>query len=566
MTIPLGLSPTRAFSTMLPFLRIQRMKKAVLVCDKLSPLAENSNCDALMDELPRIYNVQPTRYEVLPGLVSPTLGLMDPQRVANWSATASIIYQNNQDADVLFFGSPGISPVFIIRRFVDLGWFPKLIVGASADGFYSDLGDLSNIVPLRYMNLITGLTRFVRTSRFSKDKYTGYDLAAFMEAYKNKTNTELPLAAPIAGFLSSMMWVESIKKADTLDHMEVLDKLQRSEFNTFNGQYSWDPEDNSNRWNPYYIQVQMPNGSENTTDVIKVLAPLGATTTSEIVYPIPQPHQRFVSVEFGHTSEIVMSILTGIAIVITFAFCVFVGMARNHRVVRGSSINFLLLVAFGAILMLCTNFVWFPSQWTTFTCHLAFYTFNIGFSIMFGSLFAKSLRVVMIMRQANKLKVVVVSDTHVFFYVLSFVLVDLVLLILYSIIVNPTSKLNYPDPYRLDMAYKTCVTKNDTTNTVFIALFASYKCLLMLVGIYTGWEVHYIKYKHLNESKVIAFALYNVIFFAVLGFGFSYALNDDSNETTRYGLYALRSLSVVLGAGLTIVALFLQKILLIKGL
>mmetsp|Transcript_26229 Transcript_26229/g.29205 ORF Transcript_26229/g.29205 Transcript_26229/m.29205 type:complete len:99 (-) Transcript_26229:570-866(-) len=96
---------------------------------------------------------------------------------------------------------------------------------------------------------------------------------------------------------------------------------------------------------------------------------------------------------------------------------------------------------------------------------------------MFGSLFAKSLRVVMIMRQANKLKVVVVSDTHVFFYVLSFVLVDLVLLILYSIIVNPTSKLNYPDPYRLDMAYKTCVTKNDTTNTVFIALFASYKVL-----------------------------------------------------------------------------------------
>mmetsp|Transcript_26229 Transcript_26229/g.29204 ORF Transcript_26229/g.29204 Transcript_26229/m.29204 type:complete len:155 (-) Transcript_26229:71-535(-) len=88
----------------------------------------------------------------------------------------------------------------------------------------------------------------------------------------------------------------------------------------------------------------------------------------------------------------------------------------------------------------------------------------------------------------------------------------------------------------------------------------------MLVGTYTGWEVHYIKYKHLNESKVIAFALYNVIFFAVLGFGFSYALNDDSNETTRYGLYALRSLSVILAAGLTIVALFLQKILLIKGL
>mmetsp|Transcript_26232 Transcript_26232/g.29208 ORF Transcript_26232/g.29208 Transcript_26232/m.29208 type:complete len:252 (-) Transcript_26232:71-826(-) len=185
---------------------------------------------------------------------------------------------------------------------------------------------------------------------------------------------------------------------------------------------------------------------------------------------------------------------------------------------------------------------------------------------MFGSLFAKSLRVVMIMRQADKLKVIIVSDAHVFFYVLLFVGVDLVLLVLYSILANPQSVLNYPDPYRLDMAYKTCVTKNDTTNTVFIALFASYKCLLMLIGIYTGWEVHYIKYKHLNESKVIAFALYNVIFFAVLGFGFSYALNDDSNETTRYGLYALRSLSVVLAAGLTIVALFLQKILLIKGL
>jgi len=112
------------------------------------------------------------------------------------------------------------------------------------------------------------------------------------------------------------------------------------------------------------------------------------------------------------------------------------------QIIRWSSPLFLALIGFGSILIICTNFTWFPHLVTDTSCHLRFWLnfiqlftsltyffriLNYGFILFYGPLWAKTIRIVFIVRASKSLELVRVSDTSLLLFLGGLFAVDTVL-------------------------------------------------------------------------------------------------------------------------------------------
>jgi len=117
----------------------------------------------------------------------------------------------------------------------------------------------------------------------------------------------------------------------------------------------------------------------------------------------------------------------------------------------------------------------------------------------------------------------------------------------FSIVVHPEAVTIYPDEYRLVEAYETCHVE-ERPYYIFVALFAIEKFGLLLFGSALALKVRKIKFSVLNESNVIAFAIYNVFFFSLLTF-LVHVCIPNSSKSTRNALFLFRSISLIFGVG-----------------
>jgi len=117
-------------------------------------------------------------------------------------------------------------------------------------------------------------------------------------------------------------------------------------------------------------------------------------------------------------SEISILVLTLISICLSIAFILSLAYLRtvDDKVIRWSSPLFLALIGMGSILIVCTNFTWFPNGVTDVSCHLRFWIINYGFILFYGPLWAKTLRIVVIFRHSKTLEIVNVSDKSLFLF------------------------------------------------------------------------------------------------------------------------------------------------------
>lgn len=145
-----------------------------------------------------------------------------------------------------------------------------------------------------------------------------------------------------------------------------------------------------------------------------------------------------------------------------------------------------------------------------------------------------------------------ISDLTVFGIVAALMVPDIILMIVYQVVANPRLELIVVDPYRPSLNYYNCVS-NSSGATILWVIFGLHMATFV-VGAYLAWQVRLIPFKIYDESKSIAFSIYNVGFFGII-----LAVILNVAQATHYVLFGLLCFLCVAGSLITINILFGSK-------
>ncbi|ELT90594.1 hypothetical protein CAPTEDRAFT_145194 [Capitella teleta] len=246
-------------------------------------------------------------------------------------------------------------------------------------------------------------------------------------------------------------------------------------------------------------------------------------------------------------------------------FLVFNFYHRAKRVIKMTSPNINNMILGGSIL--CFVSILFADTKRSVmspaaVCLARLATFVAGFSVVFGSLFAKTWRVHAILT-TKKLKRNVISDSRLAGLVLILLTVNALIIVVWQAM----------DPYEVTMRNLTIcfslqsaidadvrtiprVNECHTQNGIYFtgALYVV-QGLMMAFGAFLAWETRKVKMEALNDSKLIGVCIYNVLILSVLGTAIGFILDADPNMN-----YGFRSGIVLVGVILTIVIMFVPKV------
>ncbi len=179
-----------------------------------------------------------------------------------------------------------------------------------------------------------------------------------------------------------------------------------------------------------------------------------------------------------------------------------------------------------------------------------------SFTMVFGCLFLKTYRIHRIFNSNVLANRKVISDKHLYFALLSLLLVDILLATLWTTIDTPKLEKNLTRSVMRDQniinfyTYKcTSVFQNAWYFTAVI-----YKGLFLLYGAVLAIQIRGIKESAFNDSKWIAFCIYNIAIMMCVLIPINYAV-DLSLES----LVILRSIFLFFAAFLTLGLLFIPR-------
>jgi len=131
-----------------------------------------------------------------------------------------------------------------------------------------------------------------------------------------------------------------------------------------------------------------------------------------------------------------------------------------------------------------------------------------------------------------------------------------ILLVLYSSISNTHPYVVVVSPYTITQNYKLCST--GTAHYVLLAILGFYKLVIIVIGCYLTIKIRNVPYKVYNESKVIIFSMYNLVFFAALLLVIQLIHISENDQ------FIVSSVLIILGIGITVATLFTQKVYLYR--
>ncbi|CAK1600618.1 unnamed protein product [Parnassius mnemosyne] len=146
------------------------------------------------------------------------------------------------------------------------------------------------------------------------------------------------------------------------------------------------------------------------------------------------------------------------------------------------------------------------------------YILSAGFSLAFGSMFAKTYRVhrIFISNRSGVCKTKLLQDTPLISLVCALLVIDGMIVTLWAILdpmerhlKNLTIEISATDR-SVEYQPQIEVCKSQNTTGWLCALYA-YKGLLLIVGVYMAWETRNVKISALNDSKYIGISVYSVV-------------------------------------------------------
>jgi len=296
--------------------------------------------------------------------------------------------------------------------------------------------------------------------------------------------------------------------------------------------------------------------NSSTPYQLTIVTPL-VSAQQDAVYPVPQWDQRVFAWSYAsQPAETAIISITSICIFVTL--CVFVLFVywRERPQIMAASYVYCCAMLFGGVLAYTSMYFWVVNT-TTAWCNLIPWFILLGFDIMTGSLLAKNWRLYRIfsssinqMRQRKP-----INNLQLAIPVIVLCAIDAILIIIWEAVFHIVAEVIVVDPLRPALNYIRCTSPNYTAWTAFIGTLGGLKAVVILVGIWLAIVCRK-QPSEFNESKYVAYALYNQLFCICILLAIWQAIPNENYNLA----YILRSIVFLWGISLTLISIFAQKI------
>ncbi|SPR00521.1 unnamed protein product (mitochondrion) [Plasmodiophora brassicae] len=286
------------------------------------------------------------------------------------------------------------------------------------------------------------------------------------------------------------------------------------------------PDDSSE---PYTGPFTISTSGRVVLRAVTIRAGLKVSAIAEQVFDLrigPQP--TLVTVGSGIATTCILLSTAAIAIVV--ATMVAVWQYRREPIVKASSAPFNMLMMGGAVLALTTGI------WMSFdvslgmslvvldrSCMVQVWAISVGWAICFGALFAKTYRVMRLFDQIgdNRLQIKVMSSGDLAKIVACVAAVEALICAAWQVL----------DPLRIQAVALTDQTYaymcRSQSTSAWIAISCVPKIVLSVIGVYQSIRTRNVA-DAFNESKRIAFAMYNTAFIGAGAFSIALGIQQAS--------------------------------------
>eukprot|EP01097_Dermamoeba_algensis_P000371 TRINITY_DN112_c0_g1_i6.p1 TRINITY_DN112_c0_g1~~TRINITY_DN112_c0_g1_i6.p1 ORF type:complete len:855 (-),score=208.44 TRINITY_DN112_c0_g1_i6:239-2803(-) len=230
--------------------------------------------------------------------------------------------------------------------------------------------------------------------------------------------------------------------------------------------------------------------------------------------------------------------LASLLIVVAIIIMIITSTSKDVIVVQHSGFFFLMTILVGALIMISSVYVMgvdmqFVSRETMDRlCMLQVWMVGYGFVFIFGSLFAKSLRILILTNEPNLSKIQHL-EKKMLLLMLAVLLGETIILIVWSV-KDPLRVVDKLSSSELDMAYF-CESESKGYPLAWII----YKGLFLVGGIILAYMSRNIE-NRFNESKLIAFSIYNVFLISAVATPICFLIDNQPDVT-----FAIKSLGVI---------------------
>ncbi|XP_055386292.1 uncharacterized protein LOC129615216 [Condylostylus longicornis] len=218
--------------------------------------------------------------------------------------------------------------------------------------------------------------------------------------------------------------------------------------------------------------------------------------------------------------------ISSFGIALSIAFLAFNLHFRKLKAIKLSSPKLSNITAFGcilvymAVILLGLDFATLPHSENAFAtvCTARVYLLSAGFSLAFGSMFAKTYRVHRIFTRSGSgvCKDKMLQDTQLISLVCALLILDGLVVTLWIVmdpierhLNNLTLEISSTDR---SVVYQPQVEVCRSQHTQgWLGFLYAYKGLLLIVGVYMAWETRHVKIPALNDSQYIGVSVYSVV-------------------------------------------------------
>lgn len=222
---------------------------------------------------------------------------------------------------------------------------------------------------------------------------------------------------------------------------------------------------------------------------------------------------------------VAVSLLT-IAFLVTLAVLY---MFKSHAAIRGASPIFLAQVVLGLALMAGSLVAW-ASPVTRSSCMAFQWLVNLGFTLSFSPLFAKTWRIYQIFT-TRRIKVAKITNVKLVWMVVLMLLWELVILTAWTEVspMQPTLFERATTQADGAMRHTSHCAVASGAGKAFLAVEGAFKALLLILGSVYGFSTRHVSASY-SESQTIATAIYNVVFSGLV-VGLILAFMDTLGDT-----------------------------------
>ena len=448
-----------------------------------------------------------------------------------WDAALQSAIDQNVDALVI---CDYTAAEYALSYLKNHNWTPKSLTLST---LYAQFTDPS------LLDFVTSTTSYSPQARFPAQALftdsVGYN--SLVQAKYGGDANQIMARATLAG----MIWTNALLQASANTSDAISNALSTNQFASFMGTSAMDA---AHRQTLASLVIQYLS---NAT-ISNVIGPALAADDA-LIYPMPTWSERIFNPKWGSGVEIAGAVLMALGGASTVAWVIFLFVHWRHRVIVAASPLFLLTILLGSLVVYISIFNWMPNLISDSVCALRAWLLPIGFMAMFGSLLAKTHRIHRLYNSEG-INIIVIRNSHVALQILGIVVGQAVLSVLMITVTNLKSDVHVVDVYRISLNYRVCTFS--VALKILLGINIGYAFALLIWGTYLAYCIRKVPISIYDESKIIAFSIYNTVFFACIVIVIQLAVGNSSRSLT----FMITAVCCFLGAMVTTACLFGAKV------